>query len=56
MTEAAREALARNDIGLMDDEVAELLEDFRIDLDVSSRAYRRLGTAVLRAICRRPQK
>jgi len=48
VTEAAREALARNDIGFMADEVAELLEDFRIDLDVSSPAYRRLGTAVLR--------
>jgi integrase len=48
VTEAAREALARNDIGFMADEVAELLEDFRIDLDVSSPAYRRLGAAVLR--------
>ena len=55
VTEAAREALARSDIGFVADEVAELLEDVRIDLDVSSHAYRRLGAAVLRAICRRPQ-
>jgi integrase len=48
VTEAAREALARNDIGFMAEEVAELLEDFRIDLDESSPAYRRLGAAVLR--------
>jgi hypothetical protein len=48
LEDAAREALARNDLGFMADEVAELLEDFRIDLDVSSPAYQRLGTAVLR--------
>ena len=40
---AAKDALARNDIGFVADEVAGLLEDFRIDLDVSSVAFRRLG-------------
>lgn len=46
---AAKEALARNDLSFVADEVAGLLEDFRIDLDTSSLAYRRLATAVLRS-------
>jgi integrase len=45
---AAKEALARNDLSFVADEVAGLLEDFRIDLDTSSLAYRKLGAAVLR--------
>lgn len=48
VSDAAREALARNDISFVAEEVGYLLEDFRIELDTGSPAYRKLGAAVLR--------
>lgn len=45
----AEAALARGDLSYIADELDELLEAFRINLDKKSAAYRRLGLAVLRA-------
>ncbi|MDH4982790.1 site-specific integrase [Hyphomicrobium sp. D-2] len=45
---AARKALARGDLSFVDDELDELMAVFRIGLDPSSKAYRALGTAVLK--------
>ncbi|KWT64849.1 hypothetical protein APY04_3089 [Hyphomicrobium sulfonivorans] len=45
---AARAALARGDISFVDDELDELTEVFRIQLDPASKAYRALGAAVLK--------
>ena len=44
----ARTALARGDISFVEDELEELMEVFRCALDPKSRAYRALGTAVLK--------
>ena len=44
---AAKEAIARNDLSFVADEVAGLLEDFRIDLNVSSLAYRKRSASLL---------
>ena len=42
-----KDALARGDISFVSDELSELLCAFRVNLDCDSRAYRRLGMAVL---------
>jgi hypothetical protein len=44
-----REALSRGDIGKISEMVAELLDQFHINLDPNSPAYRKLGMAVLKA-------
>jgi len=45
---SANAALARGDISFVEEELGELLDLFRINLDRSSAAYRRLGMQVLR--------
>jgi hypothetical protein len=45
---AAKAALARGDISFVQEELDELLDGFRINLDRTSGAYRQLGMAVLR--------
>ncbi len=45
---AAKAALARGDISFVEEGMDELQEVFRCDLDPSSKAYRALGTAVLK--------
>jgi hypothetical protein len=45
---SASAALARGDISFVEEELGELLDLFRINLDRSSAAYRRLGMQVLR--------
>jgi integrase len=47
-----REALALGDITAVEDDVAILLGDFQIDLDLKSTSYRELGTRVLQAYVR----
>jgi hypothetical protein len=44
----AQRALARGDISFVQEELDELLDAFRLNLDRSSLSYRRLGQAVLR--------
>lgn len=48
MLPAAKHALARGDISFVREELDELLTIFRVNLDLSSRAYRKLGLAVLK--------
>src|SRR5262245_53033180 len=45
---AAKAALARGDVSFVQEELDELLDGFRINLDRRSSAYRQLGMAVLR--------
>lgn len=45
---AARHALARGDIGFVQDETGDLLDVFSINLDRNSESYRKLAMAVLR--------
>jgi hypothetical protein len=47
----AKEAVARGDISFVQEELAELLDAFRVNLDRDSRAYRQLGMAVLEVTC-----
>lgn len=49
---AAREALARSDISAVQDQTAEALDTFGINLDPESPSYPTLGAAVLRAYVR----
>ena len=49
---AAKAALARGDISFVQEEVDELLDAFRINLDRRSAAYRQVGTAVLKRFVR----
>ena len=49
---AARAALARGDLSFIEDELDELLDAFRINLDRQSATYRQLGAAVLKAYVR----
>lgn len=44
----AKAALARGDISFVKDELEELFEVFRFEVDVTSAAYRALGSAVLK--------
>lgn len=44
----ARTAFARGDITFVEDDLEELMSVFRINLDPASKAYRKLGTAVLK--------
>src|SRR5262249_35572604 len=49
---AAQRALARGDISMLQSEVDELLNVFRINLDQNCVAYRKLGIAVLKQYIR----
>ena len=44
-----QQALSRGDISQVNEAMAEMLDRFRINLDPSSLAYRKLGLALLRA-------
>jgi hypothetical protein len=44
----AKEALARGEVSFVSEQVSELLAIFRVNLDPSSAAYRKLGMAVLK--------
>jgi len=49
---AAKSALAKGDVSFVHEELEELLDVFRINLDRGSHAYRQLGAAILRRYVR----